>query len=107
MDRGEKGCVGCSLLADHLDGPLQHLQHRDLLELTPRGRDERIRGNLTDWVRHHDRYGAGGTVETAGRFVAEAQADAGSSCCDKHAQAEGLHEIYFVSPVEFGAGRST
>ncbi|HYZ22190.1 MAG TPA: thioredoxin family protein [Rhodopila sp.] len=27
-----------------------------LLDLTPKGRDETINGNLTDWVRHHDRY---------------------------------------------------
>jgi predicted dithiol-disulfide oxidoreductase (DUF899 family) len=26
------------------------------LDLTPKGRDETINGNLTDWVRHHDRY---------------------------------------------------
>jgi predicted dithiol-disulfide oxidoreductase (DUF899 family) len=26
------------------------------LDLTPKGRDEAINGNLTDWVRHHDRY---------------------------------------------------
>lgn len=30
------------------------------LDLTPKGRDETGRGNLMDWVRHHDRYGAGG-----------------------------------------------
>lgn len=29
------------------------------LDLTPRGRNEHLRGNLTDWVRHHDRYGEG------------------------------------------------
>lgn len=27
------------------------------LDITPKGRDETINGNLTDWVRHHDRYG--------------------------------------------------
>ena len=27
-----------------------------LLDLTPKGRDETGRGNLTDWVKHHDRY---------------------------------------------------
>ena len=26
------------------------------LDITPRGRNETINGNLTDWVRHHDRY---------------------------------------------------
>jgi predicted dithiol-disulfide oxidoreductase (DUF899 family) len=26
------------------------------IDITPKGRDETINGNLTDWVRHHDRY---------------------------------------------------
>jgi predicted dithiol-disulfide oxidoreductase (DUF899 family) len=30
------------------------------LDLTPKGRNETGRGNLIDWVRHHDRYEAGG-----------------------------------------------
>jgi predicted dithiol-disulfide oxidoreductase (DUF899 family) len=29
------------------------------LDITPKGRDETINGNLTDWVRHHDRYDDG------------------------------------------------
>jgi predicted dithiol-disulfide oxidoreductase (DUF899 family) len=29
------------------------------LDITPKGRDETINGNLTDWVRHHDRYEEG------------------------------------------------
>jgi predicted dithiol-disulfide oxidoreductase (DUF899 family) len=29
-----------------------------VLDITPKGRDETINGNLTDWVRHHDRYDA-------------------------------------------------
>jgi len=29
------------------------------LDIVPKGRDETgARGNLSDWVRHHDRYGA-------------------------------------------------
>ena len=40
-----------------------------LLDLLPKGREENERGNLTDWVRHHDRYGAGGHVEATGRYV--------------------------------------
>ena len=49
-----------------------------LLDLTPKGRDETgPRGNLTDWVRHHDRYDAGGFVESTGRY--RAAADEG--CC--------------------------
>ena len=30
-----------------------------LLDMTPKGRNETIRGNLTDWVRRHDEYEAG------------------------------------------------
>ncbi len=29
------------------------------LDITPKGRQETGRGNLTDWVRHHDRYAEG------------------------------------------------
>jgi predicted dithiol-disulfide oxidoreductase (DUF899 family) len=29
-----------------------------LLDIVPKGRNETINGNLTDWVRHHDRYEA-------------------------------------------------
>ena len=39
------------------------------LDITPKGRDETINGNLTDWVRHHDRYDAGGSVAPSGRYV--------------------------------------
>jgi predicted dithiol-disulfide oxidoreductase (DUF899 family) len=52
------------------------------LDITPKGRDETTRGNLTDWVRHHDRYGDGGTVAPTGRYVA-AQDDA--TCCHTEA----------------------
>lgn len=46
-----------------------------LLDLTPRGRNETgPNGNLTDWVRHHDRYGAEGYVSAVGRWVP-------ASCC--------------------------
>jgi predicted dithiol-disulfide oxidoreductase (DUF899 family) len=27
-----------------------------VLDITPKGRNETINGNMTDWVRHHDRY---------------------------------------------------
>jgi predicted dithiol-disulfide oxidoreductase (DUF899 family) len=41
------------------------------LDLTPKGRNETgPRYNLTDWVRHHDRYDAGGSVDRTGRYVA-------------------------------------
>ncbi len=49
-----------------------------LLDLTPKGRNESPKGNLTDWVRHHDRYDSGGHVAPSGRFVAP---DAAGGCC--------------------------
>jgi predicted dithiol-disulfide oxidoreductase (DUF899 family) len=36
-----------------------HLGTYHFLDITPKGRDETINGNLTDWVRHHDKYDAG------------------------------------------------
>ena len=49
------------------------------LDLTPKGRNEPgPNHDLTDWVRHHDRYGSGGHVDPSGRYVAQASADA---CC--------------------------
>ena len=49
-----------------------------VLDLTPKGRNETgPRRNLTDWVRHHDRYGASGSVAETGRYVAEDPA----ACC--------------------------
>jgi predicted dithiol-disulfide oxidoreductase (DUF899 family) len=47
-----------------------------LLDLTPKGRNEPEGGNLTDWVRHHDRYGASGHVDGTGRWV-----PAAGTCC--------------------------
>ena len=40
------------------------------LDITPMGREENARGNMTDWVRHHDRYEDGGSVDHTGRAVA-------------------------------------
>ena len=34
-----------------------------LLDIVPNGRNERVNGNLTDWVRHHDRYEATDNAE--------------------------------------------
>jgi predicted dithiol-disulfide oxidoreductase (DUF899 family) len=49
------------------------------LDITPKGRNETGPShNLSDWVRHHDRYDAGGYVAPTGRYVAP---DAGQSCC--------------------------
>lgn len=56
-----------------------------LLDITPRGRNEHgPRKNLTDWVRHHDRYGAGGYVDATGRYVAPEPAD--GPCCKNEAR---------------------
>jgi len=42
-----------------------------LLDITPKGRNETgPSGNLTDWVRHHDRYDVAGKVDPTGRYVA-------------------------------------
>ena len=44
-----------------------------LLDLVPKGRDETgPNHNLSDWVRHHDRYGDRGFVAPTGRWVPEA-----------------------------------
>jgi predicted dithiol-disulfide oxidoreductase (DUF899 family) len=53
------------------------------LDMTPKGRNENgPRFNLTDWVRHHDRYGTGGGVSSTGRAIAGSQP--GGPCCEKH-----------------------
>ena len=42
-----------------------------LLDITPKGRNETgPAGNLTDWVRHHDRYDEAGRVDATGRYIA-------------------------------------
>jgi predicted dithiol-disulfide oxidoreductase (DUF899 family) len=44
------------------------------LDITPKGRNENGPGfNLTDWVRHHDRYDHGGFVDRTGRYIAIAE----------------------------------
>jgi hypothetical protein len=48
------------------------------LDITPNGRNETKNGNLTDWVRHHDHYDAGGSVAATGRYVAPLDRD---GCC--------------------------
>lgn len=48
-----------------------------ILDMTPKGRNETGRGDLTDWVRPHDRYDEGGGVDETGRYAA-GQKDA---CC--------------------------
>jgi predicted dithiol-disulfide oxidoreductase (DUF899 family) len=50
-----------------------------ILDITPNGRNETgPRKNLTDWVRHHDRYEAGGLVDSTGRYV---PAKVSEPCC--------------------------
>jgi predicted dithiol-disulfide oxidoreductase (DUF899 family) len=49
------------------------------LDMTPMGRNETgPNHSLTDWVRHHDRYGAAGHVSAVGRWVA---AEDDAACC--------------------------
>jgi predicted dithiol-disulfide oxidoreductase (DUF899 family) len=38
------------------------------LDLTPKGRNETDRGNMGDWVRPHDQYDAGGSVDPMGGY---------------------------------------
>ncbi|HUB15861.1 MAG TPA: thioredoxin family protein [Acetobacteraceae bacterium] len=49
-----------------------------VLDVTPKGRNETVNGNLTDWVRLHDRYDDGSAVNPQGRTIAEEDAE---SCC--------------------------
>jgi predicted dithiol-disulfide oxidoreductase (DUF899 family) len=37
------------------------------LDLTPKGRQENLKGNLTDWVRRHDEYENGSTAKATAR----------------------------------------
>lgn len=56
------------------------------LDLTPKGRNETgPNHNLTDWVRHHDRYGASGFVDSTGRYVAAKHSDLSCKCGTDHA----------------------
>jgi predicted dithiol-disulfide oxidoreductase (DUF899 family) len=49
------------------------------LDLVPKGRDETgSRPDMGSWLRHHDRYGAGGYVDPAGGYVA---AEKAQECC--------------------------
>jgi predicted dithiol-disulfide oxidoreductase (DUF899 family) len=53
-----------------------------VLDLTPKGRNETgPNRDLTDWVRHHDKYDDGGFVDATGRYVAAAEAK--TSCCSE------------------------
>jgi len=53
------------------------------LDLTPKGRNETgPRCNLTDWVRHHDRYDAAGYVDPRGRYVAASSPESPCKCAE-------------------------
>jgi predicted dithiol-disulfide oxidoreductase (DUF899 family) len=55
------------------------------LDLTPKGRNENGPNHtLSDWVRHHDKYGAGGYVDRTGGYIAPEETDA---CCHSSAAA--------------------
>jgi predicted dithiol-disulfide oxidoreductase (DUF899 family) len=54
------------------------------LDLTPKGRNETgPRHNLTDWVRHRDRYDVAGIVNAEGRFAAAQPSESSCRCEDK------------------------
>lgn len=56
-----------------------------LLDITPKGRNETgPNHNLTDWVRHHDRYDAGGAVDPTGRYVSAKGSDSGCDAEEDH-----------------------
>lgn len=54
-----------------------------MLDIAPLGRNEGEGENLTSWVRHHDKYKAGGYVNMQGRYIADQKKE---SCChnDEH-----------------------
>jgi predicted dithiol-disulfide oxidoreductase (DUF899 family) len=55
------------------------------LDLTPNGRAEYgPNHNMSDWVRHHDRYGAGGYVDPTGAYIAP---KAAAPCCHEQSVA--------------------
>jgi len=64
----------------HGRGDEQFVSTYMYLDVTPKGRNENgPRYNLTDWVRHHDRYEADGSVNEHGRYVA---AKKGCGCAE-------------------------
>lgn len=56
----------------------------NLLDLSPKGRNEGERGNLGQWVRHHDRYNAAGLVLPSGRYQATEKSE---TCCHEEKRA--------------------
>lgn len=51
-----------------------------MLDMTPKGRNEEERGNMTEWLRPHDRYGVPGDVDGIGQFHEKS-----GSCCGARA----------------------
>ena len=59
----------------------------NLLDLTPKGRNETgPNHNLTDWVRHHDRYDDDGLVDPTGRYR-PAGSDSSRDACEDRPEA--------------------
>ena len=55
------------------------------LDITPKGRNETgPNHDLSDWVRHHDRYDAGGFVDPTGRYVAPKESDSCHGAGEDH-----------------------
>jgi predicted dithiol-disulfide oxidoreductase (DUF899 family) len=61
------------------------------LDLTPKGRNETGPNfSMGDWVRHHDKYGAGGHVDVTGGYIAPNIAPAKShECCSSQDGGQG------------------
>jgi predicted dithiol-disulfide oxidoreductase (DUF899 family) len=58
------------------------------LDITPKGRNENgPNHNLSDWVRHHDKYDAGGFVDATGGYIAPVEPH---KCCS--ANGDGAHD---------------
>ncbi len=75
FDRDEKGDI-YHTYSSYARGAEEILGTYMVLDLTPKGRNETgPNHNLTDWVRHHDKYGNGGFVDPTGRYVAPQESD--------------------------------
>ena len=70
----------------HGRGDEQFVSTYMYLDITPKGRNENgPRHNLTDWVRHHDKYEEGGSVNEQGRYVAAKKQTSPCGCEESHA----------------------
>ena len=47
-----------------------------MLDMTPMGRNETVRGNLTEWVRPHDSYDRAGRADASGQYLPA------QNCCE-------------------------